>query len=77
MDGPPSIEGLPVVAADGKLVGVLSRKDFAKGGTHVKVRTGLQHILLLITGGQAGRLAALAAAVGKSPGTGLVLIKRP
>lgn len=36
MDGPPSIEGLPVVAADGKLVGVLSRKDFAKGGTHVK-----------------------------------------
>ena len=45
MDGPPSIEGLPVVAADGKLVGVLSRKDFAKAGTHVKVRVGVRHIL--------------------------------
>jgi CBS domain-containing protein len=31
-----SIEGVPVVDAGGKLVGVLSKKDFKKGGTLVK-----------------------------------------
>ncbi|PRW45446.1 partner of Y14 and mago-like [Chlorella sorokiniana] len=31
-----SIEGVPVVNAGGKLVGVLSKKDFKKGGTLVK-----------------------------------------
>lgn len=33
LDGPPTIEGLPVVDADKKLMGVISRKDLAKPGS--------------------------------------------
>lgn len=36
LDGPPSIEGMPVVDGDNKLVGVVSRKDLAKGGALVQ-----------------------------------------
>ncbi|PSC68621.1 inosine-5 -monophosphate dehydrogenase [Micractinium conductrix] len=36
LDGPPMIEGLPVVDADKKLVGVVSKKDLSKGGSTVK-----------------------------------------
>ncbi|KAI3424931.1 hypothetical protein D9Q98_008315 [Chlorella vulgaris] len=36
LDGPPSIEGMPVVDSNNKLVGVISRKDLGKGGSTVK-----------------------------------------
>lgn len=47
--GPPAIEGLPVVDAAGVLVGVVSKKDLAKGGAAVKVRRGGRAPLLLST----------------------------
>lgn len=36
LEGPPSIEGLPVVDSAKRLVGVVSRKDLKKGGSRVQ-----------------------------------------
>jgi CBS domain-containing protein len=50
LDGPPSIEGLPVCNADKKLVGVISKKDLSKGGALVKDVMSTPPIALKSTG---------------------------
>ncbi|KAI7845324.1 hypothetical protein COHA_001166 [Chlorella ohadii] len=50
LDGPPSIEGLPVCDADKKLVGVISKKDLTKGGALVKDVMSTPPIALKATG---------------------------